>query len=90
MEVEEIFAETSIDGKTSEKRVGSSRPMIVYEDECMKKYRHELRSMSGTIMIGSRTIGTDNPLLTVRYAKGKSFFALVRAFAPTYPLIRAF
>lgn len=37
-----------------------------------KKRLHELRSKNDAILVGKNTVKKDNPLLTVRYAKGKN------------------
>jgi 2,5-diamino-6-(ribosylamino)-4(3H)-pyrimidinone 5'-phosphate reductase len=67
-----VFAETSIDGKTAPSKGASSKPMMVLEDIELKQFRHECRAIAGAIMVGSNTVRTDNPLLTVRDASGLS------------------
>ncbi|HEY0329926.1 MAG TPA: dihydrofolate reductase family protein [Rhodopseudomonas sp.] len=67
-----VYSEVSADGKSVHRRNGSSKDMMVFEDDAVKKYRHELRARSDAIMVGSNTIRLDDPHLTVRNALGTS------------------
>jgi len=62
-----LVAAMSLDGKIAT-RSGDSR----ISSKIDLRTLHKLRSQSDAVMIGIRTELIDNPLLTVRYVKGKS------------------
>jgi 2,5-diamino-6-(ribosylamino)-4(3H)-pyrimidinone 5'-phosphate reductase len=62
-----LVAAMSLDGKIATKS-GDSR----ISSKIDLRTLHKLRSQSDAVMIGIRTELIDNPLLTVRYVKGKS------------------
>lgn len=62
-----LSAAMTIDGKIATK-TGDSKLSTIKD----KKRIHKLRSKVDAILVGSNTIKTDDPLLTVRYAKGKN------------------
>jgi 5-amino-6-(5-phosphoribosylamino)uracil reductase len=81
-----VYAEVSADGKTTHKRGCSSKPMMVYEDDAVRRYRHELRAAAGAIMVGSNTVRLDDPSLTVRHVEGPDPLRVVPASMGMLPL----
>lgn len=64
------YCEVSADGKSTHHRGASSKPMMKFEDEAVRRYRHALRAGNDAIMVGANTARLDNPLLTVRHVDG--------------------
>jgi 2,5-diamino-6-(ribosylamino)-4(3H)-pyrimidinone 5'-phosphate reductase len=62
-----LSAAMSIDGK-----IGQRNKKTVLSSKSDKIRVHKLRSKSDAILVGKNTIEEDDPLLTVRYAKGKN------------------
>jgi|TARA_B110000014_G_scaffold201822_1_gene151581 2,5-diamino-6-(ribosylamino)-4(3H)-pyrimidinone 5'-phosphate reductase len=62
-----LSAAMSIDGK-----IGQRNKKTVLSSKSDKIRVHKLRSKSDAILVGKNTIEEDNPLLTVRYVKGKN------------------
>jgi len=62
-----LSAAMSIDGK-----IGRRNQKTVLSSKSDKIRVHKLRSKSDAILVGKNTIEEDDPLLTVRYAKGKN------------------
>lgn len=62
-----LSAAMSVDGKIAT-RTGQS----AFSSKKDKARFHKLRSQVDAIIVGKNTVRRDNPLLTVRYAKGKS------------------
>lgn len=62
-----LSAAVTIDGKIATK-TGDSKLSTIKD----KKRIHKLRSKVDAILVGSNTIKIDDPLLTVRYVKGKN------------------
>ncbi|MFB5629597.1 MAG: RibD family protein, partial [Nitrosarchaeum sp.] len=62
-----LSAAISIDGKIST-RLGDSK--LSSKKDIIRL--HKLRSKVDAILVGKNTVNRDNPLLTVRYTKGKN------------------
>ena len=62
-----LSAAVSLDGK-----IGQKNKKIVLSSKSDKIRVHKLRSKSDAILVGKNTVEQDNPLLTVRYVKGKN------------------
>ena len=67
-----LSAAISLDGKIAT-RMGDS----ALSSGVDKKRLHEIRSQVDAILVGKNTILQDNPMLNVRYAKGKSPIRIV-------------
>ncbi len=67
-----IVSEVSVDGKLTLYRGASSKELMSLMDHEAYVYLHEIRAKVDGIMVGCETVRTDNPSLTVRYAKGKN------------------
>ena len=53
-------------------KIGQKKKQIVLSSKSDKIRVHKLRSKSDAILVGKNTVEQDDPLLTVRYAKGKN------------------
>jgi len=62
-----LSAAITLDGK-----IGQKNKHIVLSSKSDKIRVHKLRSKSDAILIGKNTLQQDDPLLTVRYVKGKN------------------
>ena len=62
-----LSAAITLDGK-----IGQKNKQIVLSSKADKIRVHKLRSKSDAILVGKNTVEQDDPLLTVRYAKGKN------------------
>jgi 2,5-diamino-6-(ribosylamino)-4(3H)-pyrimidinone 5'-phosphate reductase len=62
-----LSAAMTLDGK-----IGQKNKKIVLSSKSDKIRVHKLRSKSDAILVGKNTIEEDDPLLTVRYVKGKN------------------
>jgi len=62
-----LSAAITLDGK-----IGQKNKHIVLSSKTDKIRVHKLRSKSDAILVGKNTVEQDDPLLTVRYAKGKN------------------
>jgi len=62
-----LSAAITLDGK-----IGQKNKQIVLSSKSDKIRVHKLRSKSDAILVGKNTVEQDDPLLTVRYAKGKN------------------
>ncbi len=62
-----LSAAITLDGK-----IGQKNKQIVLSSKTDKIRVHKLRSKSDAILVGKTTVEQDDPLLTVRYAKGKN------------------
>ena len=62
-----LSAAMTLDGK-----IGQKNKKIVLSSKSDKIRVHKLRSKFDAILVGKNTIEQDNPLLTVRYVKGKN------------------
>ena len=62
-----LSAAITLDGK-----IGQKNKQIVLSSKTDKIRVHKLRSKSDAILVGKNTVEQDDPLLTVRYAKGKN------------------
>ena len=62
-----LSAAITLDGK-----IGQKNKHIVLSSKADKIRVHKLRSKSDAILVGKNTVEQDDPLLTVRYAKGKN------------------
>ena len=62
-----LSAAITLDGK-----IGQKNKNIVLSSKSDKIRVHKLRSKSDAILIGKNTVEQDDPLLTVRYVKGKN------------------
>ena len=62
-----LSAAITLDGK-----IGQKNKHIVLSSKSDKIRVHKLRSKSDAILVGKNTVEQDDPLLTVRYAKGKN------------------
>ena len=82
-----VYAEVSADGKSTHRLGGSSKPMMVFEDDAVRRYRHKLRAHAGAIMVGSNTIRLDNPHLTVRDAPGTSPLRVIASSTADLPIM---
>ena len=81
-----VYAEVSADGKTTHALGASSKPMMSFEDDPIRRFRHELRARSDAIMVGSNTVRLDNPSLTVRHVPGPNPLRVVPATVGDLPL----
>ncbi|HEY4367599.1 MAG TPA: dihydrofolate reductase family protein [Steroidobacteraceae bacterium] len=80
-----VYAEVSADGKTSHCRGCSSKTMMGFEDADVRRFRHEIRARAEAIMVGSNTIRTDDPSLTVRDVQGRNPLRVVPASSGDLP-----
>ena len=62
-----LSAAITLDGK-----IGQKNKHIVLSSKADKIRVHKLRSKSDAILVGKNTVEQDDPLLTVRYTKGKN------------------
>ena len=62
-----LSAAITLDGK-----IGQKNKHIVLSSKSDKIRVHKLRSKSDAILVGKNTVEQDDPLLTVRYTKGKN------------------
>ena len=62
-----LSAAITLDGK-----IGQKNKQIVLSSKADKIRVHKLRAKSDAILVGKNTVQQDDPLLTVRYAKGKN------------------
>ena len=62
-----LSAAITLDGK-----IGQKNKHIVLSSKSDKIRVHKLRSKSDAILVGKNTVQQDDPLLTVRYTKGKN------------------
>ena len=62
-----LSAAITLDGK-----IGQKNKHVVLSSKFDKIRVHKLRSKSDAILVGKNTVEQDDPLLTVRYAKGKN------------------
>jgi len=62
-----LSAAITLDGK-----IGQKNKHIVLSSKSDKIRVHKLRSKSDAILVGKNTVQQDDPLLTVRYVKGKN------------------
>ena len=62
-----LSAAITLDGK-----IGQKNKQIVLSSKADTIRVHKLRSKSDAILVGKNTVQQDDPLLTVRYAKGKN------------------
>ena len=62
-----LSAAITLDGK-----IGQKNKHIVLSSKSDKIRVHKLRSKSDAILVGKNTVEQDDPLLTVRYVKGKN------------------
>ena len=62
-----LSAAITLDGK-----IGQKNKNIVLSSKSDKIRVHKLRSKSDAILVGKNTVEQDDPLLTVRYVKGKN------------------
>ena len=62
-----LSAAITLDGK-----IGQKNKQVVLSSKSDKIRVHKLRSKSDAILVGKNTVEQDDPLLTVRYAKGKN------------------
>ena len=62
-----LSAAITLDGK-----IGQKNKHIVLSSKADKIRVHKLRSKSDAILVGKNTVEQDDPLLTVRYVKGKN------------------
>ena len=76
-----LSAAISIDGKIST-RMGDSK--LSSKEDSVRL--HKLRSKVDAILIGKNTLLQDNPLLTVRYTKGKNPIRIILDSKGTIPI----
>lgn len=81
-----VYAEVSADGKSTHRRGASSIPMMAFEEDAIRRHRHELRARSEAIIVGSTTIRLDDPQLTARYVTGASPLRVVTSSRADIPL----
>lgn len=81
-----VYSEVSADGKTTHCAGASSKPMMEFEEEDIRKYRHRLRADIDAIMVGSTTVRTDNPHLTVQYVTGKNPLRVIVSSSGDLPI----
>ena len=62
-----LSAAITLDGK-----IGQKNKQIVLSSKADKIRVHKLRAKSDAILVGKNTVEQDDPLLTVRYVKGKN------------------
>ena len=62
-----LSAAITLDGK-----IGQKNKQIILSSKADTIRVHKLRSKSDAILVGKNTVQQDDPLLTVRYAKGKN------------------
>lgn len=67
-----LLSQVSIDGKLTLGSGNSSKDLFNLLDESDKKFIHEFRGKVDGIMVGKKTIDTDNPFLTNRYDENKN------------------
>ncbi|MBW6410644.1 dihydrofolate reductase family protein [Clostridium weizhouense] len=67
-----LFSQVSIDGKLTLGAGNSSKDLFNFLDEGDKKFIHKFRGNVDAIMVGKKTIDTDNPFLTNRYEENKN------------------
>ncbi|MBD7911879.1 MULTISPECIES: dihydrofolate reductase family protein [Clostridium] len=67
-----LLSQVSIDGKLTLGVGTSSKDLFNLLDDNDKKFIHEFRGKVNGIMVGKKTIDTDNPFLTNRYEENKN------------------
>ena len=67
-----LSAAITLDGK-----IGQKTKQIILSSKADTIRVHKLRSKSDAILVGKNTVQQDDPLLTVRYAKGKNPIRIV-------------
>ena len=80
------LSELTIDGKLALHRVSSSKELFDYSTDELKSWFHQQRALSDAIMVGANTVRVDDPLLTVRYAAGRSPWRIVPSSDGLIPL----
>ena len=75
-----LSAAITLDGK-----IGQKNKHIVLSSKSDKIRVHKLRSKSDSILVGKNTVEQDDPLLTVRYTKGKN---PIRIILDSYGIIK--
>ncbi len=75
-----LSAAITLDGK-----IGQKNKHIVLSSKSDKIRVHKLRAKSDAILVGKNTVQQDDPLLTVRYAKGKN---PIRIILDSYGIIK--
>ena len=81
-----IVSGVSVDGKLTLYRGASSKELMTLMDHEAYVYIHEIRAKVDGIMVGCETVRTDNPILTVRYAKGKNPTRIIPCSTANVPL----
>ncbi|WP_448587938.1 dihydrofolate reductase family protein [Thermocrinis sp.] len=81
-----LVSGSTIDGKITFYRGSSSKGLYDYMGTNLLEYIHTLRAQVDAILVGCGTVRTDNPLLTVRYAKGKNPLRVVICSSLDLPL----
>ncbi|AQR94671.1 dihydrofolate reductase family protein [Clostridium saccharoperbutylacetonicum] len=72
-----LFSQVSIDGKLTLGAGSSSKDLFTLLDDNDKKFIHEFRGKVDGIMVGKKTIDTDNPFLTNRYQENRNPIRIV-------------
>lgn len=67
-----LFSQVSIDGKLTLGAGSSSKDLFNLLDDNDKRFIHDFRGKVNGIMVGKKTIDTDNPCLTNRYEENKN------------------
>lgn len=67
-----LFSQVSIDGKLTLGAGKSSKDLFTLLDDDDKRFIHEFRGKVDGVMVGKKTIDTDNPFLTNRYEEDKN------------------
>ena len=80
------LSELTIDGKLALHRTSSSKELFDYSTDELKAWFHGLRAGCNAIMVGANTVRVDDPLLTVRYAPGKSPLRVIPSSDGLLPL----
>jgi 5-amino-6-(5-phosphoribosylamino)uracil reductase len=80
-----VFSQTSIDGKLTLYEGASSKAFFALLDDEDFRFIHAFRGRVDGIMIGRRTVATDNPSLTNRYEKGKNPVRIVPSLSLELP-----
>jgi diaminohydroxyphosphoribosylaminopyrimidine deaminase/5-amino-6-(5-phosphoribosylamino)uracil reductase len=68
-----LKAAQTLDGKIADTE-GNSKWISSFES---RKYVHKLRSEYDAVLVGRKTVGIDNPSLTVRHVKGRNPYRIV-------------
>jgi 5-amino-6-(5-phosphoribosylamino)uracil reductase len=74
-----VYAQVSVDGKITSAPNASSKGFGDLEGPRIQAYRHAQRARVDAIMVGSRTVWSDNPSLTVRFASGANPLRVIPA-----------